>query len=204
MSQIFLTRHGQTCWNVERRMQGQQDSPLTDLGIRQGKALGKYLENEKIDIIYSSSSLRAVNTAEYIRGKRDIEIIKEDDLREIRLGSWEGLLFTEAEQEYPEQFNNFRNHPELYIPYGGETFFDLKERLRNKIDEIITAHPEKNILLVTHGVVLKTLFAYFKNLPEKEIASSPQPLSACFCEVKKEINGWDVIKWNETEHYQFI
>jgi probable phosphoglycerate mutase len=185
-------------------MQGQQDSPLTDLGIRQAKALGRYLQNQKIDIIYSSSSLRAIHTAEWVRGGKNIKIIKADDLREMSLGSWEGLLFTEVEKKYPEQFTNFWHHPEKYISYGGENFFDLKNRLVKRFEKIIKDHPQQNILIVTHGIVLRTLFAWFNDLPENEIAGSPYPQSTGLSEVARTESGWYIRKWNETGHYDFI
>ncbi|MEE1541372.1 MAG: histidine phosphatase family protein, partial [Paludibacteraceae bacterium] len=98
MTKIYLCRHGETEWNVVKRMQGQNNSNLTELGVSQAKALGKRLEDIDIDIIYSSSCQRALDTAMHARGNRDLQIIAEDDLREINLGNWEGLLFSEAEE----------------------------------------------------------------------------------------------------------
>lgn len=67
MTRIILTRHGQTLWNIEGRVQGSLDSPLTEKGILQARSLALRLKDEGINHIYTSDSLRAINTAEEIR-----------------------------------------------------------------------------------------------------------------------------------------
>ena len=75
MTRIFLSRHGQTEWNVQRRMQGHNNSDLTELGKKQALALAEIIKNIEIDIVYSSSSLRAVDTAKLIVGDRKVTIV---------------------------------------------------------------------------------------------------------------------------------
>lgn len=204
MTKIYLCRHGETEWNVVKRMQGQNNSNLTELGVSQAKALGKRLEDIDIDIIYSSSCQRALDTAMHVRGSRDLQIIAEDDLREINLGNWEGLLFSEAEERNPVQFDNFWHHPELYVPDGGETFQELQKRASTIFEDIAKKHPNGTVLVVAHGIVIKTLYVYFRNQPISEIVNSPYTRSACLCEVVKENGVWNVMNWNDTEHYSFI
>ena len=178
-------------------MQGQNNSPLTALGIQQTEALRDYLSGIEFSTIYSSSSLRAIQTAELIRRKRTLDIIPEDDLREINLGSWEGMLYTEIENLYPEKFDHFWNHPEKYIPLDGETYEALKKRISNKMEEIAQKHRGETVLVVTHGVVIKTLYTYFRYQPIRDIIHSPQPESACLCMVERENGIWNMMKWNE-------
>ena len=200
MTRIYLTRHGETEWNVEKRMQGQKNSPLTALGVEQAKALGAHLPGVELSAIYSSSSPRALQTAELIRGKRTLDIIPEDDLREINLGSWEGMFYYEIENLYPEQSCNFWKHPEKYIPLDGETYEALRKRVSNKIEEIAKKHQGKTILIVAHGMALKTLYTYFRYQSIRDITYSPHTKSACLCMVEKENGIWNVMKWNETGH----
>ncbi|WP_412973888.1 histidine phosphatase family protein [Paenibacillus sp. OAS669] len=87
---LYLTRHGETEWNVEGKLQGHKDSPLTNLGKRQAKWLGASLKEIEFDAIYSSPSPRTYQTAEIIREERKIELSSCDSLKEIGLGSWEG------------------------------------------------------------------------------------------------------------------
>src|SRR3712207_163192 len=98
MTTIYLTRHGQTEWNLNKRLQGWKNSPLTKLGISQAKALGERLKDTQIDVIYSSPIERAYKTAEIIKGNKDIEIIKHDGLKEFNYGDWEGLTIDEIEK----------------------------------------------------------------------------------------------------------
>jgi probable phosphoglycerate mutase len=101
---LYLTRHGQTTWNVEHRVQGHLNSPLTDLGLEQASRLGYALSDVHFDAIYSSPSPRALRTAEIIRGTRPSRIIPHDSLREMHMGDWEGLRFDEIESTYPVQY----------------------------------------------------------------------------------------------------
>ena len=197
MTRIYLTRHGQTDWNIQRRVQGWSNSPLTELGEQQAKALGSHLSGVEFSVIYSSSSLRAFQTAELIRGKRTLNIIPEDDLREINLGSWEGMFYPEIEERYPEQFNHFWNHPEQYIPVDGETYEALKRRVSNKMEELAKRHRGETILVVAHGIVIKTLYTYFRNQSICDIIYSPPPKSTCLCIVEKENGIWNIMRWNE-------
>ena len=128
-TRIYLTRHGQTEWNLQKRMQGHKNSDLTALGKEQAKALGLRMKDVELNAIYTSSLPRAMQTAELIRGKNGIPVIPDDNLREIYLGCWEGMLFDEVEKKYPAQFDNFWNHPEKYVPVDGESFNDLRIRV---------------------------------------------------------------------------
>ncbi len=204
MTRIYITRHGETDWNVQKRLQGQNNSPLTELGIQQAKALGNHLSGIELNAIYSSSSPRALQTAELIKGKRCSDIFPEDDLREINLGSWEGMLYSEVESLYPENFDHFWNRPEQYIPSGGETYEALKKRISGKIEQIARKHQGGTVLVVAHGIVLKTLYVYFRNQSITDIVHSPHPKSACLCMVEKENGVWNMMKWNETDHYELI
>jgi len=201
MTRIYLTRHGQTEWNVEKRFQGWGNSPLTELGMQQAKALGRYFSCIELNVIYSSSAPRALQTAELIRGKKTLNIISEEDLREINLGSWEGMTYSEIENLYPEKFDHFWNYPEKYIPLdSGETYEALKSRIFNKMEEITKKHRGETVLVVVHGVVLKTLYTCFRYQSIRDIIHSPHPESACLCMVEKENGIWNIMRWNETEY----
>ncbi|SCY56726.1 histidine phosphatase family protein [Alkaliphilus peptidifermentans] len=179
MTKLFLTRHGQTEWNLEGRLQGHKDSNLTDVGEQQAKLLGERLKDIEIDVIISSSSGRAYRTAELICGDREIDILPNDNLKEINIGDWEGQLVVEVEEHSPDEHHNFWNLPHLYQPSGGETFQQLHTRVSNEIEKIITEHYGKNILVVTHGVVLKALISYFENKEIKDLWSGAFMHSTC-------------------------
>lgn len=173
MTSLYITRHGETVWNSEKRMQGWNDSPLTELGIKQGKWLGERLDDVKFDAIYSSPSGRAFETAKIIRSGRKIDINKLDALREINLGDWEGKTFSEVKEENPEQFYNFFHAAHLYNHQSGESFYDVSGRVVPEVERIISEHPDGNILIVTHTVTLKLIMAHFENRPLNKLWDLP-------------------------------
>jgi len=186
-------------------MQGQSNSDLTPLGEKQAVALGKRMKDIELDGIYSSSAPRALQTALLIRGNRPLDIIQEDDLREMYLGSWQGRLTSEVEMEDPEMTDNFWHHPEKYIRDDAESYLQLKERAGKKIEEIAAGNKNKSILVVTHGVVMKALRSYFQNQPISEIANYPKsPMSTSLSIVEKRDGAWNILQWNDTAHYELI
>ena len=90
MITVYLTRHGQTVWNLDKRLQGSGNSDLTDHGVEQAEQLKKRVDGLKLDVIYTSPLERARKTANIIRGNRNIEIIEVDAFKEISFGEYEG------------------------------------------------------------------------------------------------------------------
>ncbi|MGL5717438.1 MAG: histidine phosphatase family protein [Paraclostridium sp.] len=160
---VYLTRHGLTEWNVEKRMHGHKNANLTQQGIEGAKKLGQSIEHIKFDCIYSSPSPRALDTAKYIRGNKDTQIITTEYLKEINFGKWEGMLEVDAEKYNPEQFYNIWNKPELFNPVeGGEKIEDLIERVKTWFYSILESQQYENVLIVTHGVVKRAFYTFLK------------------------------------------
>ncbi|WDV45697.1 histidine phosphatase family protein [Clostridiaceae bacterium M8S5] len=176
---LYITRHGQTEWNSEGRLQGQQNSALTELGKKQAIWLGNKLIDEHIDIIISSSSERAINTAKLIRGDRDIEIITTDNLKELHMGKWQGMLFKDIKEIYADDFQVYTSTPHLFKPEYGESIKDIYNRASSEIEAIIKTHSDKNVLIVTHGITLKAIIAYFENKKIEDFWSGPRMESTC-------------------------
>ncbi len=202
MTKLYITRHGQTEWNLEGRLQGRKDSRLTELGEKQAKWLGEKLKEVEIDIIISSTSGRAFKTAEIIRGDRKIEIIQNDNLMEMDFGEWEGQLHTEIEAHSPDEKENMWQYPHLYKSSGGETFFEVLERVGNEIKKIITEHEGKTILVVTHAVVLKALFAYFENKEVEDFWSGAFMHSTCLNIINIKDGSRQIVLQGDISHYQ--
>lgn len=202
MTTLYITRHGQTEWNLEGRLQGHKDSNLTALGERQAEWLGEKLAEVNIDIIISSSSGRALRTAEIIRGDRDIEIITTEQLKEIHIGEWEGQLHAEIEAHSPEEQRNFWNFPHLYKPAGGETYAQVIERASNEIERILLEYKGKNILIVTHAVVLKALIAYFENKGIQDFWTGAMMHSTCLNIVEITEESRRITLQGDISHYK--
>lgn len=201
---IYLTRHGQTEWNVEGRMQGWNDSPLTELGIKQAEWLKNRLEEVEIDKIYSSPSGRAYRTAEIINENKKIDIIKHEGLREIKLGKFEGLIQDEIKQLSSEQHFNYWNKPDLYKPIGdGETVEELINRVYKVIKEIVNDNLDKSILIVTHTMPIKAFICSLDNIDIKDFWGEPYVKQTSLTTI--EFNGevHKVIEYADISHHKY-
>lgn len=151
---LYLTRHGETIWNTEGRMQGRKNSDLTEKGIRQAEALKRRFADIKFDKVYSSPSERAVITAKTIVG--DMPIIIDDRLMELNMGEWEGLQTSYVKEAFPELYKCYWETPHLFKVEGMETLAEILERAREFIADIMKDTDEK-VLIVSHGVTLKAI-----------------------------------------------
>lgn len=165
MTEIYLIRHGQTEWNIEKRYQGSGDSPLTKMGTEQAIALANHLESTNFDAFYSSPAGRAQTTAKIILGNRNqnIEII--NDFQEINLGNWEGRLYEDTKSENPELYNAFWKSPDLFTPQIGESFEDVGKRTFPALKKLAEKNIGKRVLLVSHAVAIKSILNIITGLP---------------------------------------
>ncbi len=171
--QLHLIRHGQTNWNEERRVQGQSESELTELGIRQARELGERIADLNFDQVFCSSSLRTRQTAEHVFASRDLEIEYLDSLREIYLGPWEGTLYEDIAGREPDSHRHFWEQPHLFNVEGAETFFDLQRRAVDTVARIATDFKHKKVALVSHGALIKSYLTHVENRPMEELWAPP-------------------------------
>lgn len=156
---LYIVRHGETQWNRIGKLQGWKNSDLTEEGIKNAMKLGERLKDVDFSHIYSSPQNRALITAKYIKGNRDLKIETIEGLKEMGFGLWEGLENDELIKLYGDENYMFRNKPEEYSPNGGETFDELFLRINNSLNYILNNSKEGNILVVSHGISIKALFA---------------------------------------------
>ena len=103
MVTIILERHGQSEGNSLKLFTGHKNVNLTELGLKQVERTAEYIaENYKVDKIYSSDLKRAVDTAQFVADKTGLEIIKNEKLRELYAGEWDGAHFDEIEKNYAD------------------------------------------------------------------------------------------------------
>ena len=170
---ILLARHGETDWNVERRIQGNTDIPLNENGIRQAHSLSSYLEREErekgvpLSFVFTSPLKRAEETAEIV-GKRlavPVEVIP--GLEEMDFGVCEGKSWLQAKAEYAKGIEEWEENKRYHKIPGGESYQDVLERFFSAwslIKKKLKEQPafslrEKDILLVTHGALIMLLLA---------------------------------------------
>lgn len=173
--QLHLIRHGETGWNAEGRVQGHADNPLNEIGRGQARALRERLAHLRPARIYASSSRRARETAELGFGHLELEVVVTDQLREICLGDWEGHLYQALEQSHPEQVRQFRQEPHNFRYPGAETFAELQARGLVALAEIVAREtPGSDILVVSHGAMIRTLLSHYLERPLSRLWEPPR------------------------------
>ena len=142
---VYLVRHGQTLFNIRKKIQGWCDSPLTEIGVQQAKAVGDYFHTQGIvfDYAYSSTSERCCDTLELIT-KMPYTRLK--GLKEWNFGRFEG----ESEDLNPPlPYNDF------FVAYGGESQEDVQKRMRETLQDIMSQKNHQNVLVVSHGASIR-------------------------------------------------
>lgn len=157
MTDLYITRHGETQWNIEGRFQGRGNSELTERGLNQARDLGRVLDREGIELILTSPLKRAQETARLAKGDRDIPVIILDSLTEFDLGNWEGVLLNELADQEPTNYDNYWNDPFAYSPSGGESYGQLILRMGEAMEEVVALADSQKALVITHGMALMAI-----------------------------------------------
>lgn len=174
MTRVILTRHGETQWNIEGRVQGAMDSPLTANGIYQARVLAKRLLDEKISVLYSSDLPRARATADEIRKVLNLPEVKvEPAMRELSFGDWEGQEWNRLRGAYPDLFKLWEHNPDQVKIPGGESMQHVTERAWSFFLSLPDKHPEQTLCIVTHGMTLQLLIKRALGIPIEDWTNVP-------------------------------
>lgn len=196
---IYLTRHGETLWNVERRLQGWRDSPLTESGLKNAQKLAERLKVIDFDIIYTSNQKRAIDTARILRGDQDTEIISLEELRELGFGKWEGMTLQEIEVVYPEEYSTYKKSPVRYKSVGGENIEELFQRVKKAIDHIISQE-YSNVLIVSHGVTIRAIVSTILGNPIDRFGEIPVYPGTSLTIIESDGEKTRIVKFADSEH----
>nr|MBC7244886.1 histidine phosphatase family protein [Chloroflexota bacterium] len=158
MTRIILIRHGQTAWNKEERIRGQVDIPLDEVGLMQAEATAARIAEEwKPVAIYSSPLLRAVQTAQAIAQKFNLDVQLVSGINDMNFGQWQGLPYDEVEQRWPELARAWLKEPHTVTFPDGENLAMVRQRSMNALNQLIECHPNDVIAIVAHTVVNRVL-----------------------------------------------
>jgi probable phosphoglycerate mutase len=149
-TRILLIRHGQSLGNAERRFGGHSPTPLSELGRRQAEATASALVAEKVNAIYSSDLLRAVQTAELLAQATGLEINQTDALRERSVGLMEGLTFEEAAARHPDEYAALLRRDFEHVLSGGESYRQLLGRAAAELDRAIERNRGGCVAVFSH------------------------------------------------------
>lgn len=162
VTEILLIRHGETAWNAIKRLQGHLDIPLNAEGERQAVALGRALQDEPLDAIISSDLQRARQTAQAIAAPRGMTVQTDAGLRERCYGAFEGMLYAEISQRFPDAYKAWQARDiDARFPEGvfvAETLREFYDRAVNAIIRIVSEQKYHRVALVAHGGVLECAY----------------------------------------------
>ena len=165
---LYISRHGQTPWNVDDLVCGRTDVPLTEVGQQQAKRLAESALDKGIDVILCSPMLRARQTAQAVSDAIGVPIQIDERLIEMDFGTFEGT------SRFGEGFQWTRAQMSTRFP-GGESGFDLAYRVYGLLYEIREKYADKTVLLVCHNCVSRMVRSFFLNMSTQEYGDYQAP-----------------------------
>ena len=173
---LYVTRHGETDFNVQNRYTGSTDIPLNAKGLRQAEELANKLSDIKFDVMVSSPLLRARQTAEIIRKSVAVPMVIIDEFVEVNIGVYEGLTREEAQAQHPEIW---ARQAEVYAttgtrpiddaPTGGETLRQFDARIARGLARLKAAYAGSKVLLVCNDYTARVLNRQLAGLSFKDM-----------------------------------
>ena len=204
MTRVIFIRHGETLWNIEEREMGHLDSPLSDLGERQAKAIANRLNGVSFAHLFSSDLGRAIQTATYISEKTGHKIETDIELRERNMGIFQGYTRSEMKKHFPVEWNQYNSENKFeYVIPSGESQRQRLERSIRVMNRLADSHPDEAIVVVSHGGILRGFFEFVVGLePGNEGRFLRR--NATFNSFLKENGNWALEVWGDTSHLENV
>ncbi len=198
---LCIVRHGETDWNVARRIQGHVDIPLNATGLGQATATASGIANHEFAAIYSSDLMRAMQTAQAVARSQALAVLPEPGLRERHFGSMQGMNYDEMLERHAGEAERFRNRDPDHDFGGGETLTGFASRIHATIDRLASAHAGQSVLLVTHGGVLDIVYrrAVARDLSSVRDFAVP---NAALNWLEVGPKGWRLLSWADRQHLE--
>lgn len=198
-TRIIAIRHGETAWNLDTRIQGHLDIPLSAVGHRQAERLAAALSDEPLAAIYASDLTRARQTAHYLGQAHGVAVTPEPALRERGFGDFEGKTFSEIEALLPEQSLRWRRRDPEFAPAGGESLLALRSRVVAAAERLAAQHPGELIALIGHGGVMDVLYRAATRLD----IQAPRTWALGNAAINRLLwtpEGFALVGWADTQH----
>lgn len=167
---LLLCRHAESQWNAAGLVQGQavEAGGLTKKGLWQAQRLGQRLRRQGIDALYSSDLLRAVETANVVGQLTGHVACLDGRWREIALGRWQGLMGSEIEERWPEEWAAARRGEDV-ARGGGETFAQVQDRTMAAVADLVARHPGQRVAIICHGGNVRVCLAAAQGYPPGQV-----------------------------------
>ena len=170
MVRFIIVRHGLTTYNKMGRYQGQFDSPLDEIGIRQAEATADFIARTyHVDAICSSDLSRARNTAAPLAKRLGLSVETFPALREVQIGEWTNRIIADVVKEEPERVAMCRSDPGHFRYPGGESFQEVYDRAASCLAEIAKRHDGETVVVVSHGGTIRSLICVWSGTPIEEL-----------------------------------
>ena len=199
-TRLIFVRHAEAEGNVIRRFHGWTDGGITENGHKQAQRAAERLKDVDIDVLYSSSLKRTLQTCEYISKVKNLPIIRTDKMKEINGGDWEGKLWEELEGIWPEEHDTWENRPHEHKMPNGESMIEFQKRLLNEVHRIIGDNKGKNICIVTHGTAIKAMMCCFKDCGLKNMVNIPWYDNTSISIIDYEDDKFSVVMEGDASH----
>ena len=199
---ILLARHGETLWNAEGRYQGQEDIPLSPVGLAQAQALGERLREVPITRAVASPLKRARHTAELALAQRDLPLTLDPGLMEIAHGTWEGLLASEIRERDGELLRAWRDSPHEVLMPEGESLqhvFDRAWPALARATEGLGA--DDTLLVVAHDAVNRVLLCRILGIPLSKLWGFRQAPTTLNLLEGDDVDHLEVVRLNDCSHH---
>ena len=163
--ELLFVRHGQSMANLSDRLQGWGDSPLSPEGEREAALLGQYMKTVPFQALYASPLRRAMQTAGAITAATGVPPLPRPGLKEMRIGSLEGLTIPEVEARWPGLMGRWMSgNPSVRLP-GGESLAAFYARITRALEAVLSRHEgsDNRIVIVAHGGAINAMFTYLRD-----------------------------------------
>jgi probable phosphoglycerate mutase len=153
---IYMVRHGQTVWNVDKRFRGTVDVPLNETGRRDAQRAAAHLADAGLEAVYTSPLSRAREVAEEIAAAAGLRATSDHPgLLNLDYGDWHGCTKEECATRDPEAWRRYREDPERARCPSGEALADAADRVTGALFEMARRHPRGIVAAVSHGVMVR-------------------------------------------------
>lgn len=165
-TRLCIIRHGETDWNLAKRIQGQTDIPLNETGRAQAMAMAfdVAFHQAPIKAIYSSDLSRAHETAQVLAQRCELEVQRRQGLRERHYGLFQGVVKDEAEKQFPDAFRYYASRDIHYDFENGESLVEFNDRVLTEFQWIVRHHEGEAVIAVCHAGLLDIMYRTAKQM----------------------------------------
>lgn len=205
MVKFLVIRHGYSKSNEQGLFTGRTDVPLADTGIIQARKTARLIaDNYRVDAIYSSPLLRALQTAEPLSRELGLPVVICDDLCEIDGGEWEQKPASSLLSLYPEDYGLWLSDIGLSRCTGGESMRDVQQRALKALTAIASENDGKTVAVVTHAGVIRALQCAWQHIPLDRMKSVPWVPNASLSVAEYENGAFSALFMGDDRHLSDI